>query len=57
MADAEWLNEHGDYNEWRVAARAKWMEDYGADDAYDRMIDDTIDFAEREPYKEKKDEI
>ena len=48
MNDVEWLNEHGDYNEWRVAARAKWMEDYGADDAYDRMIDDTMDFAQRD---------
>ena len=57
MADAEWLNEHGDYNEWRVAAEAQWWEDYGADAAYDREIDDMIDFAEREPYKEKKDEI
>ena len=55
MNDAEWLNEHGDYNEWRAAAKVQHDEEY--DDAYDRMIDDAIDFAEREPYKEKKDEI
>lgn len=55
MGDEEWLNERGDYNEWRVAARAKWMEDYGADDAYDRKIDDAIDFAEREPYVDERE--
>lgn len=55
MGDVEWLNEHGDFDEWRAAAKAQYDEEY--DNAYDRMIDDAIDFAEREPYREKKDEI
>ena len=46
MGDVEWLNEHGDFDEWRVAAKAQYDEEY--DNAYDRMIDDAIDFAERD---------
>ena len=55
MADVEWLNEHGDYNEWRVAAEAQWWDDYGADAAYDREIDDAMDFAERGPYVDERE--
>lgn len=54
MTDEEWLNEYGDFNEWRAAARAKWMEDYGADEAYDRMIDDAMN-SEREPYVDERE--
>jgi len=46
MDDAEWLNEHGDFDEWRAAAEAQWWEDYGADAAYDREIDDAEYFGE-----------
>ena len=53
MADEEWLNEHGDYNEWRAAAKVQHDEKY--DDAYDRMIDDAMDFAEREPYVDERE--
>jgi len=53
MGDVEWLNEHGDYNEWRAAAKAQYDEEY--DNAYDRMIDDAIDFAEREPYVDERE--
>lgn len=52
MADAEWLNEHGGFDEWRVAAKAQYDEEY--DNAYDRMIDDAVDFAEREPYVDEQ---
>ena len=55
MGDVEWLNEYGDFDEWRVAAEAHWWDDYGADTAYDREIDDTIDFAEREPYVDERE--
>ena len=54
MNDAERLNEYGDYNEWRAAAETQWWDDYGADAAYDREIDDAIDFAEREPYVDER---
>ncbi|WP_298054344.1 hypothetical protein [uncultured Campylobacter sp.] len=54
MNDAEWLNEYGDFDEWRVAAEAQWWEDYGADAAYDREIDDAEYFAERDPYVDER---
>lgn len=53
MGDAEWLNEHGGFDEWRVAAKAQYDEEY--DNAYDRMIDDAIDFVEREPYVDERE--
>lgn len=55
MGELEWLNEYGDYNEWRAAAETQWWDDYGADAAYDREIDDAIDFAEREPYVDERE--
>lgn len=51
MNNVEWLNEHGDFDEWRAAAEAQWWEDYGADAAYDREIDDVEYFAEVEEEK------
>ena len=54
MGDVEWLNEHGDFDEWRVAAKAQYDEEY--DNAYDRMIDDAIDFAERGPMRMSNNE-
>ena len=54
MNEVERLNEYGDFDEWRAAAEAQWWEDYGADAAYDREIDDAIDFAQREPYVDER---
>ena len=55
MGELEWLNECGDFDEWRAAAETQWWDDYGADAAYDRKIDDAIDFAEREPYVDERE--
>ena len=54
MDDAEWLNEYGDFDEWRVAAEAQWWDDYGADAAYDREIDDAEYFAQRDPHVDER---
>ena len=54
MDNVEWLNECGSYEQWRAAAEAQWWDDYGADAAYDREIDDAIDFAERKPYVDER---
>ena len=54
MNEVEWLNECGSYEQWRVAAVAQWWEDYGADAAYDREIDDAEYFAERDPYVDER---
>jgi hypothetical protein len=51
MNEVEWLNEYGDYNEWRAAAETQWWDDYGSDAAYDREIDDAEYFAEVEEEK------
>lgn len=54
MGDVEWLNECGSYEQWRAAAETQWWDDYGADAAYDREIDDAEYFAQRDPYVDER---
>ena len=54
MGNVEWLNECGDFDEWRAAAETQWWDDYGADAAYDREIDDAMN-SEREPYVDERE--